>query len=810
MRRNRRGTRAICVLLYTLLSSLAATHGQIIYSVAEETTPGATVGNLAKDLNVNLEDLEMRKLRIAGPSNKYFGINVKTSVLFVKDRIDRELLCSQSAVCFLDLEAIVEDPFNIYRIRINVTDVNDQSPLFPLETLYINVSESTLPGARFVLLNAEDEDVGANTIKTYRMSSNEHFFLDVQSAGEQSVSAELVLQKALDREKEPVIHLILTAVDGGKPARTGNLKIIVNVLDINDNSPIFSKPLYKVTVVENVPPGTEIIKVNATDTDEGINSEIIYSFSNHKLKDVIDVFNIDATSGVISVKGEIDYEEKKVYEIRVQAQDRGHSPMVSHCKVLVEVTDVNDNIPTITITPISNSVREDARIGTVVALVAVSDSDEGANGNVNCVISHNVPFRLQRNYKNYYSFEVSEPLDREKTSLYNVTITATDEGSPPLSKTKVIHVLVSDVNDNAPRFFESELNFYLKENNPLGALIQTVTAFDADANENAHVTYSLMNSNSKGAPVSTMVNINSITGELYSMQAFDYEETKTFQFRVLATDSGVPPLSSNVTVNVFILDVNDNSPQILPPYSDQGSVNTESIPYSAEAGYFVAKIRAVDADSGYNALLSYHISEPKGSTLFRIGTNTGEIRTKRRMSDNDLRTHPLVILVSDSGDVSLSATVSMDVAVVENNAEIQTHQLRLRPRKEESFTSLNLYLLIAVVSVSIIFLLSIVTLIAAKFQRTYGTFDSCSAPAITTHPDGSWSYSKSAQQYDVCFSSDTLKSEITAFPTPLPPIDVDVFSINGGDSSMRNQTLPKSEKVRRRIKSLYVFFCYHP
>ncbi|XP_014863719.1 PREDICTED: protocadherin alpha-3-like, partial [Poecilia mexicana] len=220
----------------------------------------------------------------------------------------------------------------------------------------------------------------------------------------------------------------------------------------------------------------------------------------------------------------------------------------------------------------------------------------------------------------------------------------------------------------------------------------------------------------------------------------------------------------------------------------------ETIPYSAEAGYFVAKIRAVDADSGYNALLSYHLSEPKGNNLFRIGTSTGEIRTKRRMSDSDLKSHPLVVLVSDNGEPSLSATVSIDVMVVETTADVQT-QFRHVPIKEDNFSDLNLYLLIAIVSVSVIFLLSLISLIAVRCHRTDSDFSRYSAPMITTHPDGSWSYSKATQQYDVCSSSDTLNSDVVVFPAPFPPVDAELISINGSDTFTRTQTLPNKDKI---------------
>ena len=469
-------------------------------------------------------------------------------------------------------------------------------------------------------------------------------------------------------------------------------------------------------------------------------------------------------------------------------------PRSAHAKLLIEIIDVNDNAPEISVTSLMTPVKEDAELGTIVAFLTVSDTDGGNNGVVNCKVEGSVPFKLKSNYKNDYSLVVDGPLDRENTSLYNVTITAADEGVPPLSSTRVITVHVSDVNDNAPRFMEPVIKIYVKENSPTGSIIYTINASDPDLDSNAKLTYRLLDNSQKNIPISSIVNINSETGDIISLQAFNFEELKTFQFKVQATDSGVPPLSSNVTVNVFILDENDNSPTVLSPYSEHGSVNSESIPYSAEAGYFVAKIRAVDADSGYNALLSYHLSEPKGNNLFRIGTSTGEIRTKRRMSDNDLKTHPLVVLVSDNGEPSLSATVSIDVVVVESTADIQT-QFRHVPTKDDGFSDLNLYLLIGIVSVSVIFLLSLITLIAVKCHRTDSSFSRYSAPMITTHPDGSWSYSNATQQYDVCFSSDTLKSDVVVFPTPFPPADAELISINEGDMFNRTQTLPNKDKV---------------
>ncbi|XP_029556874.1 protocadherin gamma-A8-like [Salmo trutta] len=258
--------RRVWIEYLLLLCSWGLCSGQFVYSVSEEVDKGTFVGNIAKDLNLNLRELVSREIHIVtGPERRYFDVDVKTGNLFVYERIDREALCSNSVKCSIDVEAILNNPMHIHRIEVNIVDINDNPPSFAERIHDVNMTESAFPGDRFPLPFASDSDVGSNSVKTYKLSLNEHFSLDVQSGSEQSVSSELILQKALDREKQDVIKLVLTAVDGGKPPRSGTQQIVIHLIDANDNTPVFSKPLYKVQVSENVAFGTLILTLNATD-----------------------------------------------------------------------------------------------------------------------------------------------------------------------------------------------------------------------------------------------------------------------------------------------------------------------------------------------------------------------------------------------------------------------------------------------------------------------------------------------------------------------------------------------------------------
>ncbi|XP_013367619.1 PREDICTED: protocadherin gamma-A10, partial [Chinchilla lanigera] len=689
---------------------------QIHYSVPEELEKGSFVGNISKDLGLEPRELTERGVRIVSRGRtQLFSLNPRSGSLVTAGRIDREELCAQSARCLVSFNILVEDRVKLFGIEIEVTDINDNAPKFQAENLDVKINENVAPGMRFPLPEAIDPDVGLNSLQSYQLSPNKHFSLGVQSRASGVKHPELVLERALDREEEAVHHLVLTATDGGVPLRSGTVLITVTVFDTNDNAPVFTSPEYRVNVPENLPVGTQLLTVTATDKDEGANGEVTYSF--RKLPDTqLLKFQLNTKTGEIKIADHLDYEETDYYEIEIQAEDGG--AYLATTKVLITVEDVNDNSPEVSITSLFSPVTEDSPLGTVIALLNVHDLDSGKNGEITCSIPEDLPFKLEKSIDNYYRVVTHRILDREQVSSYNITVTAKDGGSPPLSMETHFILQVADINDNPPTFSQISYFTYIPENNPRGASIFSVTAQDPDSKENAQVIYSLAEDTIQGVPLSSYVSINSDTGILYALQSFDYEQFRELHLQVIAGDSGNPPLSSNASLSLFVLDQNDNTPEILyPTFPTDGSTGVELAPRSAEPGYLVTKVVAVDKDSGQNAWLSYRLLKASEPGLFSVGLHTGEVRTARTLLDRDAFKQSLVVAVQDHGQPPLSATVTLTVAVADSIPEILADLGNLEPVQESSTSSLTLYLVVAVAAVSCVFLAFVIVLVAFKLRR---------------------------------------------------------------------------------------------
>ncbi|XP_074408582.1 uncharacterized protein LOC102068481 [Zonotrichia albicollis] len=717
------GRRQRALLWAVLLAAWEAAWGQLRYSVPEEMPKGSFVGDVAKDLGLQLSEIRDRSTHITERGrNQYFSLHGKMGHLVTAERIDREQLCERVQQCVLRCELIVEVEIKFYEIEVEITDINDNAPSFREPEIELRMSEVTAPGARFPLARAYDPDSGLNSLQSYELSGDEHFSLAVQAGPGGDQRPELVLAKALDREEAAFHELVLRAMDGGDPARTGTARIHVTVLDANDNAPVFSQAEYRVRVPEDVPVGSVLVTVTATDADQGLNGQLKYSYQVVSLK-ASEIFHLDAEIGAISLTRNLDFEEGPSYELEVQAHDAG--ALSDSAKVVITVTDVNDNAPEISVRSVLSEISEDSPSGTVVALLHVEDRDSGANGEVRCSIDKDIPFRLQSSHGSYYSVVTARELDREQVSEYNVTVRATDGGSPSLQSSAVLALRVLDVNDNAPVFAQERYSARLAENNAAGALVLTVRATDADWGQNARVRYRLAEGRVRGAPLSSYVSVQAETGALYALRSLDYEQLRELQLCVRAEDGGAPALSSNVSVRLQIVDENDNAPQVLyPPAAAAAAAwsGVELAPRRSEAGALVAKVVAVDADAGQNAWLSYELAKATEPGLFRVGLHSGEVRTARSPLARDAARHSLVVLVRDHGRPALSATATLSVVLAESVAELLAElgsAAHEAAAPGEPAASLTRWLVLAVAAVSCLFVAFLLLLLALRLRRCH-------------------------------------------------------------------------------------------
>ncbi|XP_063732662.1 protocadherin beta-16-like [Eleginops maclovinus] len=799
------------------LFKLSAVAAQARYSVPEEQAKGSFVGNIARDLGLDVTRLISGKARIIIKGNQqYVDLNRDKGTLIIKEQIDREELCGKTTPCSFSFELILENPIQLYRVTVEVIDINDNSPSFPKDEINLKIVESAAAGTRFSLVSADDPDVGINDIQKYILKPSDNFKLEVKSNVHGGNFIEMVLQTPLNREKEETHDLVLIASDGGEPHRSGTLRIHITVLDANDNAPVCSQPVYKAEVKENSPAGTVVTTVRATDADKGVNGEVTYSIP-HLAKEAEKLFEVNVETGEVKVAGNLDFERSNVYQLNIQASDHGgHSDT---CNLIIQIIDENDNVPTIQLMSFSNSISEDSPPGKTIAVINVDDEDSDGNGVVKCSINSDIPFKIESSLTGYYTIVTEDYLDRESIPEYNITITVSDQGSPPLTSSKNINVKVSDVNDSPPRFDQSEYSKTLPENNSPGFSVFTLSASDADWGQNARVSYFLEEKEINGAAVSSFVSVNSENGVIHAVRSFDYEQMKSFEFNVTARDAGSPPLSSIVTVKILIQDLNDNPPQVLYPVQTGGSLVAEMVPRSADVGYLVTKVVAVDVDSGQNAWLSYKLQKATDRALFEVGLQNGEIRTIRQVTDKDAVKQRLTVIVEDNGQPSRSATVIVNVAVADSFPEVLSEFTDFTQDKEYN-DNLTFYLVLALAVVSFLFITCLVVIISVKIYRWRQSriLYHSNLPVIPYYPPR---YSDTlgtgtlqhVYNYEVCRTTDSRKSDCKLGRAGSQNVLIMDPSSTGTMQRIQSEKSILDEphsplEVRCNLQSIYLFYLF--
>ncbi|XP_077387690.1 protocadherin gamma-A6-like isoform X19 [Festucalex cinctus] len=781
----RGGWRTLFVIL--CLRELRSVTGQARYSIPEEQAEGSFVGNIARDLGLDVGRLVAGKARIITKEDRqYVDLKRDKGTLVIKERIDREELCGKTTPCSFTFDVILENPIQLYRVTVEVVDINDNSPSFPQSEINLKIIENAAMGTRLSLENADDPDVGINDIQKYTLKPSNNFKLEIQNQQNGGKVIEMVLQKPLDREREESLTLMLIASDGGEPHRSGTVRIQITVLDANDNAPVCTQPVYKVDVPENSLAGTLITTVSANDADAGLYGDVTYS--TRATKETEQLFDVNDKTGEIKITGILDFEKSKSYELNIHASD--HGGYTDTCKVIVNIIDKNDNVPTIELMSFSQSIPEDSPPGTTVAVFNVNDKDSEGNGVVKCSINDDVPFKIESSSTGYYTIVTENFLDRESVPEYNVTITVSDQGSPPLSSSKNINVKISDVNDNPPKFQQSEYSKIVLENNSPGLSVFTVSASDADWGQNARVSYFLEEKEVHGVAVSSFVSVNAENGVIHAVKSFDYEQIKSFNFNITARDSGSPPLSSVATVRMVIQDQNDNAPQVLYPVQTGGSVLAEMVPRSADVGYLVTKVVAVDVDCGQNAWLSYKVHKATDRALFEVGLHNGEIRTVRQVTDKDAVKQRLTVVVEDNGQPSRSATVIVNVAVADSFPQVLSEFTDFSMHDKEYNDKLTFYLVLALAVVSFLFITCLLLIISVKVYRWRQSrvLYHSNLPVIPYYPPR---YSDTlgtgtlphVYNYEVCRTTDSRKSDMKN----MHAMSQSLVSVDGADADTTHE-----------------------
>ncbi|XP_003404608.2 protocadherin beta-12-like [Loxodonta africana] len=701
------------LLLFVLLGISQAVSESGRFSVAEEMQSGSFIGNLAKDLGLEVGELSSRGAQIVSKDNKqHLQLDLNTGDLLLRETLDREELCGSTQQCVLHFQVLMKNPLQFFRIELQVRDINDHSPVFLEKEMRLEIPENSPVGAVFLLESAKDLDVGINTIKNYTISPNSNFHVKIRVNPDNRKYPELVLDKALDYEGQPELSFILTALDGGSPPRSGTALVRVVVVDINDNAPEFEQPFYDVKIPENSILGSPVVTVSAWDLDSGTNGEISYTLS-HASEDICKTFEINQKSGEVILTALLDFETTESYSIIIQATDGGG--LFGKSTVRIQVMDVNDNAPEVTVSSVISPIPENSP-ETVVVVFSILDRDSGDNGRMICSIPEDLPFTLKPSVENYYTLETEGTLDREIRAEYNITITVADLGTPRLKTQHNIILLVSDVNDNAPIFSQTSYTLFVRENNSPALHMGSVSATDRDSGSNAQVTYSLLPPQDPHLPLASLVSINVDNGHLFALRSLDYEALRAFEFCVGATDAGSPALSSEALVRVEVMDENDNSPFVLYPLQNDSAPCTELVPRAAEAGYLVTKVVAMDSDSGQNAWLSYQLLKATEPGLFSVWAHNGEVRTARLLSERDGVKHRLIVLVKDNGEPPRSTSVTLHVLLVDGFSQpyLPLPEVAL---DEAQADSLTVYLVIALASVSSLFLFSLLSFIAVWLCR---------------------------------------------------------------------------------------------
>ena len=657
----------ICITFHSVLSQPDETVRT--YSLYEETPSNTFIADIRQGAGLKEEfgedvfpTLRYAILPQSSEYSSYFTIDEVTAVLRTAQKIDRDEICRQQVSCPIRLDITIQprEYFRILKIVVEIDDTNDNPPKFVPGQFTKAIPENTQPGSSFTIPNADDPDSPKFGVKRYDLVSGApEFALKVTNNTDGSVDLHLVLKEKVDRETKELYRVVVAAYDGGLQANSGYLTVDVAITDINDNNPTFDNETYHVNVTENVAKDITIIRVRARDPDAGMNGLVLYGWEAKTQQAFGNIFAINNSTGEISVKENLDYEKRQVYNLGVTARDQNPESLASLAKVIVKVKDVNDHAPEVTINALTTTghveISEGEPSGSFVAHISVADPDSGDNGEFSCSLDSPY-FTIEKMYTTEYKVTTTRSLDRETAANYDLAFECADKGSPAMTSTAHISVSILDENDNPPKFTKQSYSAILAEENTVGAYIGQVNATDADLGQNGLVEYRPY------GDALNFITVNPISGNVTARVKFDYEQAKTLEFLITATDHGVPPHTATTTLIIRLTDIDDE----IPEFSQAEYVFDvyENLPLGTEVG----KVNAFDADSPpYNQFLFALDPKVSATDAFVVEPQSGRIFTRLELDREEKSQYKLVVMAISEGAPNMRSTTDVVIHIADKN-----------------------------------------------------------------------------------------------------------------------------------------------
>ncbi|XP_041532693.1 cadherin EGF LAG seven-pass G-type receptor 3 isoform X5 [Microtus oregoni] len=581
-----------------------------------------------------------------------FEIDPRSGLISTSGRVDREHMESYELVVEASDQGQEPGPRSAtVRVHITVLDENDNAPQFSEKRYVAQVREDVRPHTVVLRVTATDQDKDANGLVHYNIisgNSRGHFAID-------SLTGEIQVVAPLDFEAEREYALRIRAQDAGRPPLSNNTGLAsIQVVDINDHTPIFVSTPFQVSVLENAPLGHSVIHIQAVDADHGENSRLEYSLTGVAPDTP---FVINSATGWVSVSGPLDRESVEHYFFGVEARDHGSPPLSASASVTVTVLDVNDNRPEFTMKEYHLRLNEDAAVGTSVVSVTAVDRD------ANSAISYQITGGNTRN-----RFAISTqggvglvtlalPLDYKQERYFKLVLTASDRA---LHDHCYVHINITDANTHRPVFQSAHYSVSMNEDRPVGSTVVVISASDDDVGENARITYLLEDN-------LPQFRIDADSGAITLQAPLDYEDQVTYTLAITARDNGIPQKADTTYVEVMVNDVNDNAPQFVASHYT-GLVSEDAPPFTS-----VLQISATDRDAHANGRVQYTFQNGEdGDGDFTIEPTSGIVRTVRRLDREAVPVYELTAYAVDRGVPPLRTPVSIQVTVqdVNDNAPV--------------------------------------------------------------------------------------------------------------------------------------------